>query len=103
MIAMNRLVQGIPQQAQDGAILLAMSSWHLYPNMEVLLEETKDIKQHDELMNGALLTISAYGAIHNKEGVFWSLPLARMRYYSAPVVAERQIASKASRVTIREF
>jgi len=103
MIAMDRLVQGIPQQVQDGAILLAMSSWHLYPNMEVLLEEIKDIKQHDELMNGALLTIPAYGAIHNKEGVFWSLPLARMRYYSAPVVVERQIASRTSRVTIREF
>ncbi|KAK3209884.1 hypothetical protein GRF29_44g966898 [Pseudopithomyces chartarum] len=103
MIAMDRLAQGIPQQVQEGAILLAMSSWHLYPNMQVLLEEIKDIEQHDELMAGALLTIPAYGAVHNKEGVFWSLPLAKMRYYSAPVVVERQLASTTSRITIQEL
>ncbi|GKT84995.1 LOW QUALITY PROTEIN: uncharacterised protein [Colletotrichum tofieldiae] len=103
MIAVDRLIQGIPQRVQNGAILLAMSSWHLYPDMEVLLEEVKHIKQHDELMNESLITISSQGASHNKEGVFWSLPLARMRYYSAPVTAERHIASKTSRVTIQEF
>jgi hypothetical protein len=103
MVAMDRLAQGIPQQVQEGAILLAMSSWHLYPNMQVLLEEIKDIEQHDELMAGALLTIPAYGAVHNKEGVFWSLPLAKMRYYSAPVVVERQLASTTSRITIQEL
>ncbi|KAK2729017.1 uncharacterized protein CKAH01_10588 [Colletotrichum kahawae] len=44
MAAMNRLLQGIPQRVQDGTILLAMSSWHLYPDMEVLLDDIKHIK-----------------------------------------------------------
>ncbi|KAF6815775.1 uncharacterized protein CMUS01_12383, partial [Colletotrichum musicola] len=103
MVAMNRLVQGIPQRVQDGSILLAISSWHLYPDMEVLLEEVKHIKQHDELMTESLVTISSELASHNKEGVFWSLPLARLRYYSAPEVLERCIASTTSRITIEEF
>ncbi|CAI6339428.1 unnamed protein product [Periconia digitata] len=102
-IAMDRLVQGIPQQVQEGAILLAISSWHLYPNMEVLLENVKDIDQHDELMENALLTISAYGYVQDKEGVFWSLPLAKLRYYSTPVTVKRQLASRTSRVTIEDF
>lgn len=71
LLAVDRLAQGIPQQVQDGAILLAISSWHLYPNMEVLLEEVKDINQNDEIMENGLLTIPAYGAVQGKEGVFW--------------------------------
>ncbi|KAF9878417.1 hypothetical protein CkaCkLH20_03909 [Colletotrichum karsti] len=102
MVAMDRLAQGIPQRVQDGTILLAMSSWHLYPDMEVLLQETKHIQQHDKLMNDALITISSQ-VVSNKEGVFWSLPLSRLRYYSAPVISERHIASNNSRVTIHEF
>jgi len=43
MTAMDRLIQGIPQRVQDGAILLAISSWHLYPDMEVLVNECKTV------------------------------------------------------------
>lgn len=103
MCATERLVQGIPQRVQDGAVLLAISSWHLYPNMEVLVDQITPIDQNDELMNGAVLTISAHGASNDKEGVFWSLPLARMRYYSPPVVAERRLASETSRISMEEF
>ncbi|KAJ2986758.1 hypothetical protein NUW58_g4875 [Xylaria curta] len=103
MCAMELLVQGIPQQVQDGAVLLAMSSWHLYPNMEVLVDEIKPVNLNDELMKGGLITISAHRAGSNKEGVFWSLPLSRMRYYSPPVMAERHLSSATSRITMAEF
>ncbi|KAH6955748.1 hypothetical protein BKA56DRAFT_663406 [Ilyonectria sp. MPI-CAGE-AT-0026] len=53
-------------------------------------------------MNGALI-ISAYGANPDKEGVFWSLPLSHLRYYSPPVVTERRIASDTSRVSVSEL
>lgn len=101
--AMEHLVRGIPQRVQDGSILLAISSWHLYPDMQVLSNHAKDIAQEDELMKGSVLTISSYGAVTAKEGVFWSLPLSRMRYYSPPVMAERQLASETSRVSLDEF
>ncbi|OTB05969.1 hypothetical protein M426DRAFT_48594, partial [Hypoxylon sp. CI-4A] len=89
LTAMDSLVRGMPQRVQNGAVLLAISSWHLYPNMEILLERTQSIDQNDSLMSGAVLTISAYGVDSNHEGVFWSLPLSRMRYYSPPVMVER--------------
>jgi hypothetical protein len=103
MYAMERLLQGVPQRVQDGAILLAISAWHLYPVMHVLSENTIDVDQKDDLMTGSLLTISSYGASDAKDGVYWSLPLSRMQYYSPPVMAERHLASDTSRVSMEEF
>ncbi|KAM3077388.1 hypothetical protein ACMFMG_006735 [Clarireedia jacksonii] len=103
MDAMENLVQGIPQRVHDGTILLAISSWHLYPNMYILVDQAKEVDQKDTLMNGALITISGQVSSIGREGVYWSLPLARMRYYSPPEVAERRIASDTSRVTIDEL
>ena len=103
MKAIERLISGVPQRVQDGSILLAISSWHLYPNMQVLAGEVKEIDQKDELMTDSVLTISVSGASATKEGVFWSLPLSRMRYYSPPVMAERHLASETSRITMEEF
>ncbi|TVY86441.1 hypothetical protein LAWI1_G007669, partial [Lachnellula willkommii] len=103
MEAMEHLVQGIPQRVQNGTILLAISSWHLYPNMHILVDQPKEVDQKDPLMNGALVTISSQQSSTDREGVYWSLPLARMRYYSPPEVAERRIACDTSRVSIDEL
>ncbi|KAK7420394.1 hypothetical protein QQX98_002817 [Neonectria punicea] len=102
MTAMDRLAQRIPQRVQDGAVLLAMSSWHLYPDMEVLVGDCKTIHQSDTLMEGAIITLSTHG-VGDGEEVFWSLPLSRMRYYSTPVAAEARLASDTSRVSMQEF
>jgi hypothetical protein len=103
MEAMERLVQGMPQRVQDGSILLAISSWHLYPNMHILVDQPKEVDQKDALMNGAIITISGQQSSTDREGVYWSLPLARMRYYAPPEIAERRMASDTSRVTIDEL
>jgi hypothetical protein len=103
MRAMELLVQGVPQRIQDGSVLLAISSWHLYPDIQVLVDESKSVDLHDELLNGSVITISAHGADGSREGVFWSLPLGRMRYYSPPVIAERRLASDTSRISMDEF
>ncbi|KAL5320304.1 hypothetical protein ACEPPN_011105 [Leptodophora sp. 'Broadleaf-Isolate-01'] len=70
MSTMERLVQGIPQQVRNSAVLLAISAWHLYPNMEVLSDQVIDIDQKDEHMNGALLTIPTHSTNSNEEGIF---------------------------------
>ncbi|KAH7067277.1 hypothetical protein BKA63DRAFT_521870 [Paraphoma chrysanthemicola] len=103
MNTMERLICGTPQRVQDGAILLAMSSWHLYPNMQVLSDCAKDINFEDELMACSMLTISTFGTSDDRDGVFWSLPLSRMRYYSPAVISERSIASDTSRISMEEF
>ena len=71
--------------------------------MEVLVDEVKHIEQHDYIMNGAILIISKFAASNNKEGVFWSLFLARMRYYLLFVITERFFASEIFRVFMIEF
>ncbi|KAH6040962.1 hypothetical protein HBI54_149870 [Parastagonospora nodorum] len=103
MNAMENLLQVVPQRVQDGAILLAISSWHLYPNMQVLSDLVRDIDMSDDLMNHSILTISTSGASDSRDGVFWSLPLSRMRYYSPAVISERSLASDTSRITMEEF
>lgn len=105
MMAMEKLVQGIPQQTRDGATLLAISSWHLYPNMAVLSDVMKRVEQNDPLMDGSLLTFSVHisSVAEDSTGVFWSLPMAHMRYYSPPVVAQARLASDTSRVSMDEF
>lgn len=103
LTAMENLLQGASQRVQDGAILLAISSWHIYPNMQVLSDLVKDIDMSDGLMNHSILTISTSGTSDSRDGVFWSLPLSRMRYYSPALVSERSIASDTSRITMEEF
>lgn len=105
MIAMEKLTQGIPQQIRDGSILLAISSWHLYPDMAVLSDVMTPVRQHDPLMNRSLLTFSVHISSTKEEsnGVFWSLPMAHMRYYSPPVVAQGRLTSDTSRITMDEF
>ncbi|CAM1510041.1 Fc.00g003760.m01.CDS01 [Cosmosporella sp. VM-42] len=100
--AMEKIVQGIPHRVQDGAILLAMSSWHLYPDMELLVEQSKTVVQKDALTRGALITLSSSG-VQGREGVYWSLPLSRLQYYSAPVPSKGRVSSETSRVTMKEF
>ncbi|KAH8777182.1 hypothetical protein BGZ57DRAFT_890833 [Hyaloscypha finlandica] len=124
MIMVEGLISGVPQRVQNGAILLALCSWHLYPNMVVLgtslqsgnlthsgkanlsgtSKDTIQIEQNDPLIgDGGILTI---GLHFNKEcdsGVFWSLPLAHMRYYGTTPIASRTLALDNSRVTIDRF
>ncbi|KAL9094161.1 MAG: hypothetical protein Q9165_003576 [Trypethelium subeluteriae] len=68
--ALECLVQGIPQQVQDGAVLLGISAWHLYPDMEVLGEEIKSIPQNDKLLNHSILTLTVRKVNADREGVF---------------------------------
>lgn len=98
----EKIVQGVPHRVQDGAILLALSSWHLYPDLQVLLEQAKTVYQGDPLTKGAIITVSSFG-IEGREGVYWSLPLSKLQFYSAPVQVEGRVSSETSRVTMREF
>lgn len=105
MMAVEKLVQGIPQQIRDGSILLAISSWHLYPDMAVLSEVMTRVEQNDPLMHSSLVTFSVHisPASEDSAGVFWSLPMAHMRYYSPPILAQRRLTSDTSRVSMEEF
>ncbi|KAF4637469.1 hypothetical protein G7Y89_g614 [Cudoniella acicularis] len=102
--AMNNLVKGVPQRVQDGAALLAISSWHLYPDMAVYGESCVQVTQNDPTFRGgALLTLGLQDMREDTKGVFWSLPLACLQYYGHQVQASRSVGQDNSRVSSEQF
>ncbi|KAH9210507.1 hypothetical protein DL95DRAFT_370861 [Leptodontidium sp. 2 PMI_412] len=104
LAAMDNLVNGIPQQVQDGVALLAISSWHLYPDLLVLGNTVVNVHQSDPVFGGtAILTLGLQAVRDSDIGVSWSLPLACLRYYGQPVVSTGTIGMENSRVSMRQF
>ena len=102
MMGMNNLVLGIPQGVQNGALLLGLSAWHLYPDMVV--QGTRDIRYKDLLIkDGGILTVGLQNIEGHDEGVYWSLPLAHLRYYGDPVLKSRSISEDSSRVSMEQL
>ena len=105
LVQMEGLVQGISQQAMNGDILLALSAWHLFPDMLVVVPCKTPVHQHDEIFaSGGVLTIGLEKPDLEQSGIYWSLPLASLRHYGAPVVTSCSISSiERSRLSLIEF
>jgi hypothetical protein len=104
--AMDDLVQGIPQQVQDGAVLLGISAWHLYPKLTVLGcgLGTTDVDQKDRIFpDTAVITLGMRVVNESQKSVSWSLPLAYLRFYGKPVKTMRSVVKENSRVWMEEF
>jgi len=104
MIAVDRLVQGMPQSIQDGSALLGLSSWHLYPDILVLGATEANVKLSDSLVaEGALLTIGLQ-IVNEKHGsVYWCLPLSHFRYYGGAVMSKRSLITQGNRITVPQL
>ena len=102
---MEGLIQGISQKAQSGDILLALSAWHLFPDMMIVDPCVASVQQNDQTFaSGVVLTIGLEKTNSEHTGVFWSLPLAHLRHYGAPVLSVRSIdSSERSRISLDEF
>ena len=105
---MEALLSGVSQTVQDGDILLSLSSWHLYPNLVVVGRVGAHARQQDPLFNkGGMLTVGLQTSpSHNPEpgGIHWSLPLAHLRHYGAPIVSAKSVNSEQrSRLSCDEF
>jgi hypothetical protein len=102
----DKIIGGIPYSViRDGAVLAALSAWHLYPDIVVLGSQNEEILQHDDLIAlGGIVTIGLSGSdSEHGNGVYWSLSLAHLRYYGPPVMASRSINSDSGRMSIMEF
>ena len=102
---MEGLIQGISQQAMSGDILLASSAWHLFPDMQVVDPCTTLVVQNDPIFKSSgVLTVGLEKPNLDQNGIHWSLPLARLRHYGAPVVSSCAInSSERSRLSLTEF
>jgi hypothetical protein len=106
MTTVNKLVAGEPQSVQTGAPLLGLASWHLYPDMVVFGKdnEVKEAKQRDPLIHpGGILTLGIEDTRRQGDGIYWSLPLAHLRYYGDPVQLEACLHSQTSRVSMDQL
>lgn len=74
LIMVENLISGMPQSVQDGAVLLALSSWHLYPDMLILGPKTIKVEQSDGLVDpGGILTVGLHNSDRETDsGIFWS-------------------------------
>lgn len=109
MITIDKLIEGIPHSIVDGSVLLAISAWHIYPDMSVLGEKASFVKQQDPLVSaGGILTLGlevarSRGKEMSIEGVYWSLPLAYYHYYGAPFTVEKTLNTDGSRLSLPQM
>jgi hypothetical protein len=104
MELVNNLIAGAPQRIHEGAVLVGLSSWHLYPDMIVYSQKCTDIAQGDEIFPpGSLLTIGLQPSPQADKGVYWSLPLSKLRFYGDPVVVTKSLDSRNARVSFDQL
>ncbi|KAL8949967.1 MAG: hypothetical protein Q9222_003961 [Ikaeria aurantiellina] len=102
---MEALVQGIAQQARNGDVLLALYSWHLYPDIIVVKPSMAHVRQNDPVfVSGGVLTLGLEASGSHETGIHWSLPLAYLRHYGRPVKSECSMSSGLrSRLSLPEL
>lgn len=105
MTAMDKLISGSPLVVKEGSILLALSAWHLYPNMSVECSVRRFVDQKDPLIQpGGTLTVGLNMRSELEDNaVSWSLPLAHSRYYGRPAFRTGTSGMSSSRVSFEEF
>ncbi|RDW60754.1 hypothetical protein BP6252_12137 [Coleophoma cylindrospora] len=102
---MENAVVGIPQTLNSGEVLLALSAWHLYPDLEVLHGHARVIKQNDPLITpGGIVTIGLQNpSVDDDLGISWSLPLSHLQYYGKPVLSTGFVNTRSSRISMNQL
>ncbi|KAI0127508.1 hypothetical protein BJ170DRAFT_375533 [Xylariales sp. AK1849] len=102
------LVSGRPHVVTDGSVLVALSAWHLYPDILVFGGKScnKEINMKDNLVKpGGVLSlgISDNGRKGTSRGIYWSLSLAHHRYYGRPIQKTGTLGDEQGRITFEEL
>ena len=102
MVTTEQLLSGMPQSVTDGAALLGLASWHLYPNIYALGANAKVVGFDDNIVpSSSVVTLGAVSSSPDTGiGVRWSLPLAYLRYYGEPVRAQRTVGEGTTRISM---
>jgi len=102
---MENLVDGRPQAVNNGSALLALSTWHLYPDIIVSSSSSAEVYMNDPMIAaGGVLTLGLLkpDTIEGR-GVHWSLSLAHLRHYGHPIRKEKSFGYDPARLTIPEL
>lgn len=104
MTSLQKLILGMPQRISKAALLIGMSAWHIYPDLNVV-GPTVNVKFHDGLVSdGGVITLSLQNAsIDQDDGVQRSLPLSHLRYYGDPVKISSTAHANDLRISIEDL
>ena len=106
--SLEQIISGMPQATDttsSGPTLLALSSWHLYPNLLVINQPSASHRFNDPLVApGGVLTVGLPSPGDTEpQGIFWSLSLAHLNYYGGPVTTEAQLNLTSAKMTFAQF
>ena len=106
MTDIDQIIVGDSCSVQDGAVLLGLASWHIYPDLYVLTATIQTVLQRD--LMAALGEMATVGLLSTNSpdhegGVLKSLPLAHLRFYKAPEPVSRTLAETSTQLTIPNF
>ncbi|KAI8632448.1 hypothetical protein F5Y19DRAFT_462881 [Xylariaceae sp. FL1651] len=92
---------------KNGAVLLGISAWHIYPDMIVFSGKAGDkpVVMNDPLVHpGGVISLGLCDSkTRESRGVYWSLSLAHHKFYGRPVQRTAEVNGDGSRLTLREL
>lgn len=101
---LENILEGGSYSVNDGAVLVALSAWHIYPDLIVFDRHEKIVSQQDELVpTSAQVTIGLERSDPGAGGVEWSLSLKHLRYYGTPPRIQAHVGASLERWTFSEF
>ena len=105
MTLLDKLINGMPQSISKGAVLLGLSAWHIFPDLNVVGTTTANILFRDTVVApGGIITIGLQSIHENDDnGMRWSLDLSYLRHYGDPVSISVSSTADGSRVTADEL
>ncbi|KLP01194.1 Uncharacterized protein LW94_7945 [Fusarium fujikuroi] len=96
----EKLILGIPQEAQNGAAILGLSAWHIYPDIHIYGNKNIKVTMNDELVRagGILFLASCPSQRTESRGVYWSLCLSHLTFYGPPVKRNQSLEKEHRRI-----
>ncbi|KAH6616942.1 hypothetical protein F5144DRAFT_623806 [Chaetomium tenue] len=87
MEVLEKLLNNVPQEGYDRAVIRGISAWHLYPDLLVFQADATKVPFRDPLFRtSAILTLGLeYKGQPSDNFTRWSLALSHLRYYGDPV------------------
>ncbi|KAL8999010.1 MAG: hypothetical protein Q9169_002008 [Polycauliona sp. 2 TL-2023] len=104
MKTLQDLILGRPQRISKGALLVGLSCWHIFPDLNVVGPLTH-VKFNNKLVEkGGIITLGLQSASPNSDpGVQWSLSLSHLRYYGKPVTVSSRTGANGSRISMEDL
>lgn len=105
MISLEKLINGMPQSISKGAVLLGLSAWHIFPDLNIVGQQNTSVLFRDALVApGGIITIGLQNINEDDDsGVRWSLDLSYSKHYGDPVAVSVSSAADGTRISADEL